>query len=117
MTLGESFAFILCRDLDRLAEQIRAYEDDASLWRVEGRTKNSGGTLARHLVGNVEHFVGAVLGGTGYVRDRDGEFSQRNLPRPESADLGLVHVDAGHAMAAVGKTGPGHQADVTRAHD
>ncbi|MGD8320767.1 MAG: DinB family protein [Gemmatimonadota bacterium] len=81
--LGRDFAHILDRDLGRLADQIEAYPDDASVWRVGGTTKNAAGTLAVHLVGNLLHFVGAVLGETGYVRDRDREFSERGVPRAE----------------------------------
>lgn len=83
MTLGQSFAFILDRDLGRLEEQLRAYPSDASVWTVAGSTKNSAGTLALHMVGNLEHYVGAVLGGTAYVRDREAEFAERDLPREE----------------------------------
>jgi hypothetical protein len=77
------FARILDRDLGVLAEQIETYPDDAGVWRSGGSIKNSAGTLALHLVGNLEHFVGAVLGGTGYVRDREAEFGERDVPRGE----------------------------------
>jgi len=81
--LGGDFARILDRDLGSLAEQIETYPDDAGVWRSGGSIKNSAGTLALHLVGNLEHFVGAVLGGTDYVRDRDAEFGERDVPRGE----------------------------------
>ena len=83
MTLGSSFAFILDRDLGRLAEQLEAYPDQESIWIVAGTTKNSAGTLALHMVGNLEHFIGTVMGGTGYVRDREAEFGDRDIPRAE----------------------------------
>lgn len=83
MTLGPSFAFILNRGLGRLAEQLVSYADERNLWMVGGQTKNSPGTLALHLVGNLEHFIGNVLGGTGYERDRDAEFGERDVPREE----------------------------------
>ena len=83
MTLGSSFAFILDRDLGRLAEQLEAYPDEESIWVVAGTTKNSAGTLALHMVGNLEHFIGSVMGGTGYVRDREAEFGDRDVPRGE----------------------------------
>jgi hypothetical protein len=81
MTLGSSFAFILDRDLGRLGEQIDSYPTEESLWAVSGSIENSAGTLALHLVGNLEHFVGGVLGSTGFVRDREAEFADRNVPR------------------------------------
>lgn len=82
-TLGPAFATILTRELDRLIRQVEAYPDEADLWRTPGEVKNSAGTLALHLAGNLEHFVGAVLGDTGYERDREGEFGDRDVPREE----------------------------------
>lgn len=82
-SLGADFARILERNLDALATQIRAYPDDESVWRVADGITNSAGTLAVHLVGNLQHFVGSALGGTGYVRDREREFGERDVPREE----------------------------------
>jgi hypothetical protein len=31
----------------------------------------------------LNHFIGAVLGKTGYIRDRDKEFSIKHIPRTE----------------------------------
>lgn len=82
-TLGPAYASILTRELDRLVRQIEAYPDEADLWRTEGSITNSAGTLALHLAGNLEHFVGAALGGSGYIRDRDAEFGDRGVARDE----------------------------------
>jgi len=82
-SLGADLAHILGRDLESLASQIARYPDDASLWRTGGTTKNAAGTLALHLVGNLRHYVGAVLGGSSYVRVRDAVFSTRGIGREE----------------------------------
>ncbi len=82
-TTAEDFARIMGRDLEALEGQIGLYPDDATLWKVDGDIKNSAGTLATHLVGNLEHFVGTVLGDSGYVRDRELEFSERDVTRAE----------------------------------
>jgi hypothetical protein len=66
------------QDLDKLAEEIKLYPDDQSLWVVKEGIKNSGGNLCLHLAGNLQHFIGAVLGNSGYVRNRDAEFSLKN---------------------------------------
>ena len=81
--LGQDLAYVLCRDLDRLAAQIRSYRDEASLWWVSGTILNPGGVLALHVVGNLEHYVGSVLGESGYARDRAAEFRARGVPREE----------------------------------
>ena len=51
------------------------------MWKVESEIQNSAGTLALHLIGNLKHFIGAQIGFTGYVRNRDREFSDRNISR------------------------------------
>ncbi|MDM7922287.1 MAG: DinB family protein [Pyrinomonadaceae bacterium] len=83
------------RDLGTLKAEIEKYENEADLWRVAGDIANSGGNLCLHIAGNLQHFFGAVLGGTGYVRDRDAEFARKEVPREEL----LREVDA--ALASV----------------
>jgi len=72
---------VLLRELDALRRAVAAYPDDASLWERPPGVPNAGGTLALHLAGNLQHYVGAVLGGSGYRRDRDAEFARRDVPR------------------------------------
>jgi len=67
------------RDLDKLAEEIRLYQNEENLWKTAEGISNSGGNLALHLSGNLKHFIGAKLGNTGYVRERDKEFSLKNI--------------------------------------
>ncbi|HKJ01209.1 MAG TPA: DinB family protein [Longimicrobiales bacterium] len=81
--LARDFARIMGRDLQKLRQELEAYASDADVWRVAGEAKNSAGTLALHLVGNLDHFVGAVLGESGYVRDREAEFGVRDVARDE----------------------------------
>jgi len=77
------FASILARDLRAARREIEAYASDDDLWRIPAGVANSAGTLALHLAGNVRYFIGAVLGGSGYVRDRDAEFGRRGVARAE----------------------------------
>lgn len=71
------------RDLAKLRSEIELYPSDADLWRKAGEIPNSGGNLCLHLCGNLRHFIGFVIGGSGYVRDRDLEFSDSNVSRDE----------------------------------
>lgn len=77
------FLHFFSRDLDQFAAEIEAFPSEESLWRRGGEVKNSGGTLALHIAGNLQHFFGAVLGGTGYARHREREFSARNISKME----------------------------------
>lgn len=96
--VSDYLAGVIVRDLRALGREVEAYPDDASLWRTPPGIANSGGTLALHLCGNVQHFFGTVLGGTGYVRDRAAEFSRRDVPRAEI----LAQIDAAVAAAERG---------------
>jgi uncharacterized damage-inducible protein DinB len=69
------------RDLDKLKAEIEAYEHEGDLWKKGGEIPNSAGNLCLHLIGNLRHYFGAVLGGTDYVRDRDAEFATGYAPR------------------------------------
>jgi hypothetical protein len=93
-------AAIISRDLRALRREIEAYADERDLWRVAPGISNCGGTLALHLAGNIQFFLGTVLGATGYVRDRDAEFGRRDVPRAEllrEIDAALAAVERGAA--------------------
>jgi len=62
----EFLARILVRDLNAVRRELEAYPDEQSVWALPPGVTNSGGTLAMHIAGNVQHFIGAVLGGSGY---------------------------------------------------
>lgn len=71
------------RDLNKLKEEIKLYSNESNLWIVDKDVLNSGGNLCLHLVGNLNHFIGAEIGKTDYIRQRDLEFSLKNVPRTE----------------------------------
>jgi len=71
------------RDLSRLKKEIESYRSEEIIWQVKAQIPNSAGNLALHLVGNLQTYIGAVLGKTGYVRNREAEFSLKNVPRAE----------------------------------
>ena len=70
---------IILRDLDKLEKEITLYPNLDSLWMIRGDIKNSAGNLCLHLCGNLQHFIGSVLGASGYVRNREKEFSLKGL--------------------------------------
>lgn len=76
---------LLVRELEAFAREVELFPDDDSLWRTLPGVTNSAGNLALHVCGNLRHFVGAVLGGTGYVRDRPAEFATRAGRREDVA--------------------------------
>jgi uncharacterized damage-inducible protein DinB len=70
-------------NLLKLKEEIKLYSDENKMWIIDKEIKNSGANLALHLVGNLKHFVGTILGKTDYVRDRDAEFSLKDIPKQD----------------------------------
>ncbi|MFT7381164.1 MAG: hypothetical protein ACI9Z3_001048 [Roseivirga sp.] len=81
--VAQSIAELLERDLDRLSNEIEAYKAEENLWLVNGEITNSAGNLALHLCGNLQYFIGAVIGKSGYERNREFEFSGKNVPIEE----------------------------------
>ena len=81
--LMRDFTIVLTRELDGLVREIEAFPDDAAVWHVLPGVTNSAGNLSLHVAGGLQHFIGAMLGKTGYVRNRDDEFSRRHGTRAE----------------------------------
>ena len=84
------------RDLNRLKTEIELYTNENNLWQIEKEISNSAGNLCLHLIGNLNMFMGNVLGKTDYVRNRPLEFSLKNIPKTDllqSIEATIVMVD------------------------
>jgi uncharacterized damage-inducible protein DinB len=71
------------RDLERLKNEIGQYKDESMLWQTDKNISNSAGNLCLHLIGNLNSFIGATLGGSGYIRNRELEFVLKDVAREE----------------------------------
>jgi hypothetical protein len=94
MNLSADLRRLLLRELQTFRREVELTPDDL-LWTAPAGVTNPVGNLALHAAGNLRHFVGSVLGGTGYVRDRDAEFNSR-VPRAdvlEALDRAMTEVD------------------------
>ncbi|MCB0729881.1 MAG: DUF1572 family protein [Ignavibacteriae bacterium] len=80
--LIENLLKIFDRDLNKLKEEILLFYQK-ELWITAGDVKNSAGNLCLHICGNLKHFIGAVLGNSGFVREREKEFSLKNVPKDD----------------------------------
>ncbi|WP_179320159.1 DinB family protein [Winogradskyella helgolandensis] len=81
--LTDALIKLFKRDLNQVIEEIRLYKHESNLWKIEGAVTNSAGSLCTHLIGNLNHFIGAIIGNSGYVRRRDLELSLRDVPKQE----------------------------------
>jgi uncharacterized damage-inducible protein DinB len=81
--LTQTLQTIFVRDLNKLKKELESYPNEADIWKIEKLIANSAGNLCLHLVGNLNTYIGTVLGNTGYVRNRDLEFSLKDIPQKE----------------------------------
>ena len=81
--ITDTLKLLYSRDLAKLKQEIELYTNEENIWRIDKNILNSAGNLCLHLVGNLNAFIGAELGGTGYIRNRPEEFSLKNIPRQE----------------------------------
>lgn len=95
MTHTDWLRQLFVRELKSLITELEFFPGDEVVWATAPGVSNSAGTLALHCCGNLQYFIGTVLGGTGYVRKRDLEFSLRDVPRAAliaeiTATIGVV---------------------------
>ena len=85
--LTETLIKLFTRDLKALKHEVNSYKDEKNIWIVTKDISNSAGSLCLHLIGNLNHFIGATLGDSGYVRQRDLEFSLKDIPKSDLIKL------------------------------
>jgi Protein of unknown function (DUF664) len=72
---------VLLRELESLERELSLFPSEELIWSVVPGVSNSSGTLTLHVCGNLQHYLGAVLGASGYVRNRELEFARRGVSR------------------------------------
>jgi len=78
--LSKTLISLFERDLNRVIDELNLYQSESDIWKVEGNISNSAGNLALHLVGNLKTYIGKEIGKVDYVRNRDLEFADKNVP-------------------------------------
>jgi uncharacterized damage-inducible protein DinB len=81
--LQETLQKLFARDLQKLKLEISLYKNEDNIWLTEKEISNSAGNLCLHLIGNLNHFIGNIFGETNYIRNREHEFSSKNIPQQE----------------------------------
>ncbi|XWW46560.1 DinB family protein [Fibrella sp. USSR17] len=79
--LLETLTSLFQRDLAKVSSELNQYSNEEQIWAVPPGIINSAGNLCLHLIGNLNTYIGGELGQSGYVRQRDLEFSLRDIPR------------------------------------
>src|SRR5262245_29025655 len=91
--LAKAVKAALAGELEVLRDQLKTLAEPLSeeqFWTKPIEPGNSFGHLVLHLTGNLSHFAGARLGQTGYVRDREREFTEKEVP---SKAVALARLD------------------------
>ena len=95
--LIETLKILFKRDLTQLKVEIDLYPSEEKIWVIDHGIANSAGNLCLHLIGNLNFFIGAEIGKSGYVRNRPLEFSLKDTPKAkliEQIEATLQVVDA-----------------------
>ena len=86
--LNETVANGLAAYYEYVAKDLHKWVDpltNEQFWRNPYPYGNSVGHLVLHLTGNLSYYIGARVAETGYVRNRDKEFTDANPPHKDEA--------------------------------
>ncbi len=86
MSFVDDFKDLLVEQLQFLQEEVKAFGSDETFQTTRAGTSNSPEVLCQHIIGNLHHFIGAELGKTGYVRNREAEFESHGYTRETIVD-------------------------------
>jgi len=87
-TVNETVAVGLAAYYEYIAQHLHHWADPLSneqFWRKPYPYGNSVGHLVLHLTGNLNYYIGARIAETGYVRNRDREFTEKQPPMKDQA--------------------------------
>ncbi|MFT3750483.1 MAG: DinB family protein [Agriterribacter sp.] len=79
----ETLKALFTRDLNKLYDEIQLYKDESCIWKTEKQIPNSAGNLCLHLIGNLNTYIGKEIGNNRYMRNREEEFSLKNIPKKQ----------------------------------
>jgi uncharacterized damage-inducible protein DinB len=103
--LNETVATGLAAYYQTVAAQLHKWADPLSneqFWRKPYPYGNSVGHLVLHMTGNLNYYIGARVAETGYVRDRDREFTLQQPPKKDEA-LGMFDRTIAMVVATIRK--------------
>ncbi|QKJ63626.1 DUF1572 family protein [Flavobacterium sp. M31R6] len=77
----ETLKTLFNRDLNRLKLEIESFQNESKIWSIDRNISNSAGNLCLHLIGNLNTYIGVQIGKTNYIRNRELEFSNKDIPK------------------------------------
>src|SRR2546427_13027416 len=86
--LAQTIAEDLAAYYEMVRDQVHKWGDSLTaeqIWHKPYPYGNSVGHLVLHLTGNLNYYIGTRVAETGYIRDRDREFTAHQPPPKEEA--------------------------------
>jgi hypothetical protein len=86
MSLHSSMTQAITERFEELSGRVKTLAEglsDEQFWKKPFAFGNSFGHLTLHLTGNLNYYIGTQIAGTGYVRDRPREFTEKERPAKE----------------------------------
>lgn len=83
-TLSEALSNRYAANIARVCELALPLSEQ-QFWTKPFPYGNSFGHLVLHLTGNLNYYIGAQIANTGYIRDRDREFTEATPPDKSTA--------------------------------
>jgi len=84
-SLSKDLAVLYEEDVTNFINNLKEIPED-KLWDKPNSIPNSAGILAQHIAGNLNYYIGAVLGETEYKRNREAEFTISHKSKKELID-------------------------------
>ena len=69
------------KELDKLKNEINTYESDDLIWKQADGIQLTGGNLCLYMAGNLQHYIGAMIGDSGYIRNKEAELKAKNVSK------------------------------------
>ncbi|MFY0685635.1 MAG: DinB family protein [Cyclobacteriaceae bacterium] len=98
--MNQTLKELFVRDLNKVKSEIESITNESDLWRTKPGITNPAGNLALHIAGNLQHFIGHILGNSNYQRNREREFNNHEVAKSQI----LSELD--DAIAAINDTIP-----------
>lgn len=69
------------REIDKLKNEVLNFESDEQLWKTPEPQITPAGNTCLYLAGTLQHYIGNIMGDSGYIRNKEAEMKARNVPR------------------------------------
>ncbi|MCG9792719.1 DinB family protein [Flavobacterium algicola] len=83
----KSILLLFNNNLAVLKSEIESYQNESCIWITSDNIANSAGNLTLHILGNLNTYIGGILGNSGYVRNRELEFSTKYIPTDKLLEM------------------------------